>query len=262
MDCFTLDAPLCVYQFYGPREPLRMEERTEKITAKLRADTAKFIKYKEKITPLLGEKLVDRWCLFVPRWDDKGVLENCRKAAERIRAATLAYAAPAIEVMIFDQEDFAPEIEMLRRRSALRPSLSVTAVQPNAILDWQSEQPALAKTMREKLERAYPNDTADQISSRLGQFVQHLLQGQNLLEKIREELPTEAEELLKYVLSQEETLSSIGPAETRPVEILRGSLEDIKQQAASIVGLSANDAQRYALGQVADWIARCPLDWQ
>lgn len=261
LDCFTVDKPECVYQFYGPREPLASGDRTKKIAAKLQIDTGKFINNRQKIAPVLKGRRIERWCLFVPRYDDKKLVADCGTAAQRIQTASLPYVASTIEVLIWDQEDFASEIKEMRRRSALTPSLAIASVPQTSIFDWQQEKPHLAETMHRKMRRAYPNASKQQLSEKLDGLIRALLEGQNLGDRIREEMPSEAEELLKYVQSREKILSAIGAGNSHPSDRLFAELEDVRNRAASIAHISQSDAQQYAFGLVADWIARCPLDW-
>lgn len=250
------------FQCYAAEEPLETAELTRKQKAKISADVAKLIKNQQALVGLLGPTVIEQWILVVPRWEDKALLAFAELKMADLRAANLAFISPKIVPSICTGEDFAIERQQLIQ--AGRESLRIDAgfAAPAAVEDWVTGNDQLVAQLYRKVLAIRPGD--EQGARKLRDlFVQHFLDGQNALAKLRTDFPDLYEAVDRIKKDKEHFLATASlSTPALPPDHLKQTTAALESDiAAKLNGLDRFNVQQFVHEAIADWLLRCPLDF-
>ena len=262
LDYYSL-ADRVAYQCYAVQEPCEVADRADKQKAKITTDLKKFCTKKNELQALFGSVQITRWVLVVPLHDSGQVNAHVTLKTTEVKALALTYASADFEVMIQDLDSFdAPSrsARALHRRSVSIPSQPAS---PEQIEDWSEASNSLVNTLTDKLRKRVSAADPGQLEDSVEEAVRWFLERENAFENLRLNAP-ELHEILAGVISRRaERLRLYGPPpEGFANKILRDELEKlIADLQASVPNLSSSSSQQMALGTLADWLMRCPLDF-
>ncbi|MBL0175137.1 MAG: hypothetical protein IPP94_07725 [Ignavibacteria bacterium] len=247
------------FQCYAAEEPLITSELTRKQKAKITSDLGKLVKYKTNLARLLGPTMLDKWILVVPRWEDKALLAHAEEKMKLLRVERPSFISPNIVPSICTGRTF-------RRKANTRSSgsehlrVDVPLVDQAKITDWVATNDELVAKLDEKtLAICYQDsDNARQLRN---ESVRNYLNGQNALEKLREDFPEifEAVDRIKKDKEYFLVMESLTTA-SLPAAHLRETLDSLENDLArAFSGLDRFTVRQFVHGAVADWLLRCPL---
>jgi hypothetical protein len=100
------------------------------------------------------------------------------------------------------------------------------------------------------------------LSESVGEAIRWFLDRENTLETLRATFPELHEALMSVILRHGQRLSLYGPpAAGAAHQILRAELEALMKALQEIPNVTDAAAHQLALGTLADWLMRCPLDF-
>jgi len=209
---------------------------------------------------ILQGVVVDRWVLVVPLFDSKEVLKTAEVERQRVLQAHLDFITADFKVLVCDQEDFATEIESLKKRAAMRVRLPIGQVTDSEVAIWWDTHDALATTLFEKLSRAYPGNTEDQLRKQATELIGFYVRFGNLSEQLRDTAPDVWDSLQATIASAERRLVAVGHDGNTAREGVLSELERVKGSVSrELPGYHQSHLDDVALGTLADWLMRCPL---
>lgn len=250
------------FQCYAAEEPLGAAELTRKQKAKISTDIQKLIQHQQTITGLVGITVIEHWILVVPRWEDKSLLAFAEAKMAELRAANIPFISPRIVPSICTGEDFAIQRQQLIQagRESLRIDSGFAA--PAAIEDWVAGNDQLVAQLDRKVLAIRPGD--EQGARKLRDlFVQHYLDGQNALAKLRTDFPDFYEAVDRIKKDKEHFLATASlSTPALPPDHLRQTTASLESDiAAKLNGLDRFNVQQFVHEAIADWLLRCPLDF-
>jgi hypothetical protein len=261
LDYYCLSA--CVaYQCYAVQEPCDVADRADKQKAKITTDLKKFCTRSELAKLFAGTK-ISRWILLVPIHDSAQVNLHLATKRTQVRAMALPYVADDFEVLIHDLDCFDPssvEMRAFHRRQISLPSQPPTAAQVDS---WtQAWNPLVTDLSRKLTKRLGPGDPA-KLDAAVQEMVGLFLEKENTLDSLRRDAPHLHEALAAVISRHAARLSFYGnPEHATPHHILRSEVDSLTAELKqSIPNFSDGSAQQIALGTIAEWLLRCPLDF-
>lgn len=251
-----------IYQCYAVQEPCSSAERADKQKAKITIDLAKFCGRQTDIGAILGNAKIKRWILLAPLHDSKQVNIHITSKTTEVRAKGLSYAAHDFEVAIHDLEHFNASVRArlsLLRREVRLPSQKSSKEEIEA---WAQANPLIDKLIK-KLRKRIGSDDANDLNAGVGDVVGWFLERENSLEILRNRAPQLHEQLMGVISRHTNRLRLTGPpSEGTPHTILRDTMAALVADCKSAVpNFALASAEQIALGTVADWLLRCPLDF-
>lgn len=263
IEAFTFDEHAVIYQCYCPDYPASIAERSAKITAKLQSDVPKLILNEAKILDHVGARKFRQWTLMVPLFDSKDPLKKCVKETRRITAANLQFIDSVVfDVNIADQNDFASEIEELKRRASIPYRSRAQEATDQDVISWRQAHNLLVERLDGKLERGYPTDTDIQRDVKTHQFVKWFIDKANITELLRRDYPDLWESVKAATADAERILATFGANGGTAQEILGNQLSSLKIEIKKIMpGYQEAEINKIAIGCLADWLMECPLDF-
>jgi hypothetical protein len=253
----------CVaYQCYAVQEPCEVDDRATKQKAKITKDLNKFCSRVELAKLFAGNRIA-RWILIVPIHDSAQVNLHLSAKTAQVRALALPYVADDFEVLIHDLECFdttSREMRALQRRQISLPPQPPTAEQVHTWTHaWNPLVTDLARKLRKRIGSGDPAQLDEAVLGMVGFF----LEKENTLDSLRRDAPQLHEALAAVISRHAAKLSFYGsPENVTPHHILRSEVESLTAELQqSIPNFADSSAQQIALGAVAEWLLRCPLDF-
>jgi hypothetical protein len=262
LDYYCL-ADRVVYQCYAVQDPCEVADRADKQKSKITTDLKKFCGNKKEIQGLLGDVKVNRWILTVPIHDSSQVNIHLTTKATEVKNLGLNYVTPDFEVLIHDLSCF--DAGSLSYRTMLRSSVSVPTTPPTAqeIDNWVMVENPLVLNLIKKLRKRIAISDQAQIDAQVREAIGWFLEKENALQTLRGAAPQLYETLVGVISRRTTRLQLYGPPPDGAAHhILRTETESlVAELKMSVPNFTAESAEQLALGAVAEWLLRCPLDF-
>ncbi|GIH12484.1 hypothetical protein [Rugosimonospora africana] len=246
------------YQCYSPREPLAVQQRYKKHRDKMTEDVGKFIDNQAKLKAMLGTIKIRRWILLVPVSDSKDINVHCTNQTTRLRQAQLSYADPDAFVMVQTLEHY-----QISYDAVVNSRLAQLHLPPLHDPDFSTVEAALVGVMHRKLSKVPKLARLERRGRYVKRLLSSLLGGREQRDYIRDHYPELDGELEQLLNDLEERLDgefilSDDPPERMLLRVMGDAEERVRRALPSI-----RDAHARAISeaQIADWLMRCPLDF-
>lgn len=258
MEAFSHDGH--AYQCYAAEEPLSVRDCYEKQRDKLTADLGKLRDRQSEVGELLGRVVLHRYVFMVHRHDSRKLISHAHSKVSDVLGWRLPFIADRFSIIIETDEDYANERKDVHKVPAEiieRPELTVDDREA-----WTKANGDLRSTALEKLERV--TSSASRRESVVTALTSQYLQGENALERLKAVVPETHKGILAAKAHREDLLVLEHPPELNKTQ---AKLAQIAQDfAASLRSdfptLPMKLAETLAWSTVADWLMRCPLDFE
>lgn len=252
------------YQCYAVQEPCTVADRATKQIAKITTDLKKFTTKQTELKKLFGEVIINRWILVVPLHDSSQVNGHLTTKCVEVKKLCISYIAADFEALVHDLENFdsaSQQSRAMQRRSFSLPALPQPT--PEEIETWTQASDPLVQNLVRKLAKRVGVDDDALLAEAVRQAVGWFLERENALEALRTTAPQLHENLTSVISRYARELEFAGP----PVDgsanlILRSEIDRlISALKQSVPNFSDASAHQVAVGTIADWLLRCPLDF-
>jgi hypothetical protein len=239
LEAFTHDG--VAFQCYAAKEPLSTNSLYEHQRDKLTTDLGKLQKNKLKLSRLLNGVEVHRYVFLVHRHDSKELVIHAQTKASEVRAWGLPFIRDDFAITVETDDHYAQE----RNRMTSIPSqlVEATPADEQVLTEWGDENADMLEDARRKLVNIGIRGAG--LDNYLVQLSGMFLRGENGLAK-------------ESMLSLEYPPGSTNNG-TDVTRIVKDVAAEIVRDSG---GVPPNLANTLAWSMVADWILRCPLDFQ
>lgn len=258
LEAFSLDG--CAYQCYAPEnEPLDTTTRFERQRDKMTDDVKKFVENRKKIAAILPVGLrIDVWILLVPHVNSRRILEHAAKKTASLRAESLPYASDNIIVTIQTLSSFERA-----RAAVISRQLSKLDLPPVPSTDFSEIEDALIDVMAGKLQKTGRYASETMRKDFMDRLLANQIAGKAHREHVRDEYPELGDELEERLSDLEDRLTvQYALDEPVPDRRLNTVIRDTESIVESILNTRPRQSRVIAEGQIADWLIRCPLDFE
>jgi hypothetical protein len=258
VEFFSMDG--CCYQCYAPEEVVSVAKASSAMKAKGRRDLSKLKKNKSTLCGILQNAKIKRWILICPFLDDKSVVAAIRTRGEELKSALYGLVTDDFEALVQSQDDFLQEIETIRKHSF--PALvEIPAATEEEVIS--RDGGPMAATLERKLRNAYKSIPADELLKRKAEYIVANIARENALQYLKSEHPILWERATKVFAVEERRLVMLGSGQSAPREQLVESLGRITDGLRNdLPDLATSSITQISLGTLADWLLRCPLDFE
>lgn len=262
LDYYSL-AKQVVYQCYAVQEPCEVEDRAKKQKAKITTDLGKFSSRGTELTELFGEVQIRRWVLTVPLHDSVQVNKHLTKKTADIKKLNLTYVTSDFQVLAHDLDSFdsASRERRLLELSLIRVYTSTPTTQE--VIDWQTGFSELSQNLTDKLAKRQGINGSNSLERAVNHAITWFLERENILESLRLAAPELHEKIMSIISRHTSRLEVSGPpSEGSANVILRAEVESFtKELMQEIPNFARTNAEQVAMGTIAEWLLRCPLDF-
>jgi hypothetical protein len=262
LDYYSL-AHRVTYQCHAVQEPCEVADRAEKQKAKITTDLKKFCTRQVELLAMFGDVKMDRWVLTVPLHDSAQVNAHATTKTKEVKRLGLPYTSSVFQVMIQDLNSFDADSRSARamqRRSIAIPSRPAS---PQEIEEWSKSSNPLVHKLTSKLRKRAGTDAPSELEASVNEVVGWFLARENAFEDLRLNAPQLHETLSAAISRRATRLRLSGPSPDGSAhEVLRAELDELTAELLlSVPNFALSSAHQLALGTLADWLMRCPLDF-
>lgn len=258
IEAFSLDG--AAYQCYAAEEPLTVDGCYKKQSKKLTTDLGKLSTYKKEMGEMLGAVSLQRYVFLVHRHDSRLLIKHATHKAAEVVDWGLPFIDPSFRIVIETDNDYAVEREAIHALPA--PLLEAEDVSDGDRESWAAGNEDLRQTAYSKLKKIQTSSgTIDVVVETL---TKQYLKGENALERLRAISPEAHSGIIASRAQREELLALEYPPGFKDTQGKMGEIS--KEFAKSLLQdfpiLNDSMATMLAWSAVADWLMRCPLDFE
>jgi len=258
LEAFSLTG--CAYQCYAPEnEPLSTGDRYRKQRQKITDDVGKFIQNADKIKAILPDGLkIHYWILLVPYINTRRLLAHAKTKTALLRAASLAYADDNIMVLVHTLFSYEAA-----REAVIRRQLSKLDLPPLPAVDFSEIDDPLIETMTSKLAKTSRYAEERTRTPLVKRLLFNQIAGRAHRDHVRDQYSELGDQLEARLSDLEDRLAMQYPLD-QPVadKLLHTVLMDTENVVNEVLNTWPTQSRVMAEGQVADWLMRCPLDFE
>ena len=258
-----------VFQCYCPDEHYTKEELYEKQRDKITNDLKKLQTFEGQLKKRLGDTLIKNWYFVTPEYSRNEIVAHCTKKRDEIRALNLPIIDnDNFEVIPTDIEFLIPHITTALGGTNHRIDISPQeVVSDDDKLKWQGKEISLVENAQRKHSLRFPTDTngiAKKVDDLTEKSVKHFLNGNIILKRWENDYPDDFEKFIKIKSQFEEKVIEICMFPTdnnneRLKEIETSLFNKVKE---SFPFLEETMVTNLCNQVMADWILRCPIDFE
>lgn len=263
LEGYALDGT--AYQCYSAQDWTDSKSLYEKQRNKMTEDIGKFIANESELVKILGSIKIRIWNFVVPYYSNKELLKHAKVKDSLVRKANLSHATEDFTVSVITEGYFSVECQELANAGLSSFDVRLQKVPQEALDNWlqNATNVSLVSNLNHKAVQITGSDSGPKLTRfRLG-IVRNYMNGDIVLKKLEHDLP----ETFKTVQAYKEQKEADLDTETTtlklvPSDIFNATLASYHAQLSKTPGLSENAIRTIANEAVADWLLRCPLEFE
>ena len=253
------------YQCYSAQDWPSADVLYEKQRNKLTADIGKLCNNAAEIKKLLGDVKIKQWNLVVPYFNGKDIIAHAKKKQAEVRAKKLDHLDENFRISILTCDDFQIDVQKLANFNLAEFDMALPLVADTELAAWmqKSQNIDMVAALSRKSTLLGPNKSVEATNKFRASIVRNYISGNVTLAQLQQEQPETYGRTLEYKIQSESNLqaeSFVSPMV--PSEFFKATLDEYKMNLQSIPGISVRVASILAHEAVADWILRCPMDFE
>lgn len=257
-----------LFQCYCPDEEYAADELYDKQRDKITRDLSKLIKNKKDLQKYLGGNKICKWIFVTPGYKKRDIVLHCQEKAKEYRDMKLDYFDESFDVLIYDIDFFAEEIPIAinytGRKLEINPDFEQTS---SEISDWSKQEIYLTENaIRKNGHRVKEgvHDRDGKINRLTQNIVSSFLNGNSIIKTLSERFPKDYEKFVRVVAIFEKQVEdrcivNDGNCNQLYKEISIDLKVMLKESFPYFESLTT---ERLAEQVLADWILRCPIDFE
>lgn len=258
LEAFSLDG--AAYQCYAAQEPLSVDDCFARQRDKLTTDLGKLKSNATTIAAMLGGVLLNRYVFLVHRHDSRFLITHATKKATEVVQWGLPYIDPAFRIVIETDDAYAFERRTIH--AIPTPLVEVPDIEPPQQQAWVASNLGLQAKAVEKLEKVHKSATT--VENVVESLTLQYLKGENALERLRAVVPDAHRSIIAATSQREQLLAleyppGVNDNPGKMAEIARNFSQSLLSEFPI---LNSATADLLAWSAVADWLMRCPLDFE
>lgn len=258
-----------VFQCYCPDEHYTRDELYKNQIKKINVDLKKLKLYEKELKRRLGDTLINKWYFVTPEYSKNEIVAYCTKKRDEIRKLKLSIIDNKnFEVIPTDIDFLHPYIKIALGVST--PKIEIAPkenVSEKEKLMWKGKQINLVKNAQRKHSLRFSDEThnlEEKVDNLTEKSVKHFLDGNYILKRWEDDYQEEFEKFMKIKTLIEEKVieDSMFPANNN-----NQRLKDIEDNLFSKIKESFPLLEETMITNLcnqvmADWILRCPIDFE
>ena len=265
------------YQFYCPERECSDKDLYDSQRDKITIDINKLKSYKDDLIKLFNGIKIKRWYLLTPKITSNDLLFHCNKKTELVKSWNLPFIDDDFTVVPLDYKHIAAELEtaynMLdyttQENIAHKIDIQVNEIDPSEIEEYKLDISNNTQTnnAQQKHKALFPkdgNDYTEKIVKRVDRTVGNLLIGDSILKEWEIFSQDQLERFNKLINVLEIKIEEVCEIPTTNNSERYKEIKEIVQKQIDKDFASLSTATRMRLSErvIADWLLRCPLNFE
>lgn len=254
-----------VFQCYCPNEDYQPQTLYENQRDKITTDLMKLKKNELELKKYLNGILIQQWIFLTPMYKNKVLVKHCHTKAYDFRNMNLDILSNDFDVLIYDIDFFAAQIPIVKGTIDNKLEILVDRDESKDI-DWKGTNIDLVNNAITKHGKRIPNSlNKEEKINKLTDFtIGDFLDEQQIVTTWKNLFPNDYEKFFRLVYDYEKTVKEMCITNTNDNNLL---YEKIKQElkerlTQSFPYIEDITLEKLMKGVVADWILRCPINFE
>ena len=260
---FTFDGDL--FQCYSPKdEEFSSKSLYELQRDKITKDISKLIKNILEIKKLNKNAIIKNWHFVTPKYDSKNLVEHCRKKEQEIQDAISQHVTNDFKIILQIETSYISEIGQL-------VNANISQIQSNSNDYNEEELQLISESHNEIVEKIKTKlsklDSLKNNQDKLNRFTFNIfkcfIEGQEELNMLNKSYPDTYNKLsrLKNSIEKKVQQSSLIGIELKDLKTIQEDYKDsLEKDFMNVCETSL--LENLAQEAIADWMARCPIDFE
>jgi hypothetical protein len=252
------------YQCYSAQECMNSQQLYTKQRNKITRDIGTFIKKETELAEILGDIKIGIWNFVVPYWTDKDLLKHATAKTSEVRTLKLKHADNDFRISVLTADDFAVEAQLLARIDLYKFDPQTPSVSTESLSTWMAGTANLdlVKNLARKAALIGSGKSEQSRSRFQGRMAANYIGGNIVLGQLEQELPETYGKVIDFKVQREADLEAESFSTNKvPSEFFESTLRQYRSELVNIPGISPRIAATLANEAVADWLFRCPMDF-
>jgi hypothetical protein len=256
-----------VFQCYCPDNNLSSRDLYEKQRDKITRDLSKLSLYENRIKTFLGDTKIKEWIFVTPEYRMNDILLHCNNKKEEILASNLSILDPNFEIVIHDIDNFIKEIPLALKGEGKKLYIGVDSHDDGSIALWKDQSIDLAGNAVRKHLKRFKKDALDvesKVNTLTESTIEYFLDHDAILRRWERIHPEEYDKYLILLSQIEKEVQEICMFPSDDNNKLYSYLRELvnKRLKENFDYLNDITLQSLTHGAIADWLLRCPLDFE
>jgi len=253
------------FQCYCPDEDYEAQTLYEKQRNKITTDLGKLRKNELELKKYLNGIMIQQWIFLTPMYKNKELVKHCQTKASDFRNMNLDILSKDFDVLIHNIDFFAAQISIVK--GTANNKLEILADRDESKdINWKGTNIDLVNNAVTKHGKRIPDSpNKEEKVNKLTDFtIGDFLDEQQLLTKWKNLNPNDYEKFLRLISDYEKTVEEMCITNTDDnnhlYERIKQDLKErLKQTFPYIEDITLEKLMK---GVVADWILRCPINFE
>ena len=262
---FTKDGK--VFQCYCPDNNLSSKDLYEKQRDKITTDINKLNLYKKKLSRFLNGVLIKEWIFVTPESRMNDLILHCNAKTDEVKKLSLSFIASDFRVIIHDIDNFAKEIPIALNTDGQKLHISKEKIADGSIVKWKDQKIDLAANAIRKHTKRFIENSAgidEKVNKLTDATIESFLDQNTILSRWRQLHPDDYEKYLILLSQIEKEVAELCMFPADDNNKLYKNLRILVRErvTANFSYLNEMTIDNLTNGAIADWLLRCPLDFE
>ncbi len=253
------------FQCYCPDEDYEPQTLYEKQRNKITTDLGKLKKNELELKKYLNGVLIQQWIFLTPMYKNKELVKHCQTKASDLKNINLNILSKDFDVLIYDIDYFAAQIQIVKGMTNKKLEILADRDESKDI-NWKETNIDLVNNAVTKHGKIIPESPSkeEKINKLTNFTIGDFLDEQQLVTEWKNLIPNDYEEFLRLVSDYEKTVEEMCIIKTDENNLLYDRIkhelrERLKQTFPYLEDITLEKLMK---GVVADWILRCPINFE
>ena len=256
-----------VFQCYCPDENYNFDILYEKQRDKITKDLKKIKKNQNELKKYLGSQKIVCWIFVTPEYKNKELIRHCAEKAIEYRNENLDILDPKFDILVHDLDFFKEQIPLIIDGKGKKIELNhLDETNENISLWSNSEVDLVENAKRKNNHRINPNakNRDVKIQKLTDHTITNFINGNVTIKLLEQKFPDDYEKLIRVISQFEKKVEESCITNEGSSKELYDSIEfELKSRISKTLSY-IDDITIIKLTEqiLADWILRCPIDFE
>lgn len=256
-----------VFQCYCPENNLSSKDLYEKQRDKITTDVGKLDLYKKKLSNFFNGVLIKEWIFVTPEHRMNELVIHCNTKTKEVLNLNLPFIDKGFKIIIHDIDNFAKELPIALNAAGQKLLIDKDKVEDNNLIKWKDQEIDLVSNAIKKHTKRFSENASGveiKVNKLTDATIESFLDQSTILSRWRQLHPDDYEKFLILFSQIEKEVSELCMFPTDDNDKLYRSLRVlVKERLTANFGyLSDITIENLTNGAIADWLLRCPLDFE
>lgn len=256
-----------VFQCYCPDNNMTSAALYEKQRDKITKDVNKLSLYQDRLLQIFDGTKIKEWIFVTPEYRMKELVIHCNNKVEELRQLNLPFIDDDFRVIIHDIGNFTKEIPIALNGGSQKLMINPKISSTGTMTSWKEQENELVGNAIRKHTKRFPadmNGVTKKVNDLTENTIKSYFDRESILSRWQRLHPQDYDKYLILISQVEETVKEQCMFPSDNNNELYKSLRTLvdKKLRENFTYLDDTTITNLTNGVIADWLLRCPLDFE